>query len=205
MRRPQLNFTKLAISLKIQKAREIVQKLTGNPDFPTVNPTLAVLTAAINALETAFEAAADGGKTLKAKMHAKEKILVDLMVLLEESVGTISGGDEQKILSTGFGVKKTGVHGKRKVQIVATKNPGEVILTADTAADKPIGAYEWQSSLDDNSDTRIWVAVDITTKATKKISGLTVGANYWFRYRTIHAKDTKSPWIVLGMFLVPVF
>jgi hypothetical protein len=211
MKKPKLDFKSLTIALKIQKAREIVVKLTGNVNFPSPNPTLPVMTTAINTLETAFEAAADGGKSLKANMRAKEKILDDFIILLQEYVGNASGGDEQKILSTGFNVKKVGTRGKRQMKIVATKNPGEVILTADTASDKPIAAFEWQYALEttdstsDVEDNRQWIAIDITTGATKTINSLTVGANYWFRYRTIHAKDTKGSWIVMGMILIPKF
>ncbi|NVO03064.1 MAG: hypothetical protein HXX09_10240 [Bacteroidetes bacterium] len=213
MKKPQLDFSKLNIPGKIQKAREIVIKLTGNANFPNPNPTLPVLTAAINALELAYEAADDGGKTLKSVMKAKEKILVDYIIMLEGYITSASGGDEQKIQSAGFGVRKTTSHGKRKASIKATKNPGEVILTAEIENGKSIAAFDWQKRKDNplvssdsqNEAEEEWEDIDITSAATIKVSDLMVGENYWFRYRLILRKNMKEPWIVLGRFLVPKF
>ena len=213
MKKPQLDFSKLNIPGKIQKAREIVIKLTGNANFPSPNPTLPVLTAAINALEIAYEAADDGGKTLKSVMKAKEKILIDYIIMLEGYITSASGGDEQKIQSAGFGVRKTTSHGKRKASIKATKNPGEVILTAEIENGKSIAAFDWQKRKDNplvssdsqNEAEEEWEDIDITSAATIKVSDLMVGENYWFRYRLILRKNMKEPWIVLGRFLVPKF
>ena len=214
MKKPQLDFSKLNIPGKIQKAREIVIKLTGNANFPTPSPTLPSITNATNALEVAFEAADDGGKTLKSVMKAKEKILVDLMIMLEGYITSASGGDEQKIQSAGFGVRKTTSHGKRKASIKATKNPGEVILTAEIESNKSIAAFDWQKRIDSDpvvsSDSHNvadenWEDIDVTTAATVKVSNLIVGENYWFRYRLILRKNMKDPWIVLGRFMVPKF
>lgn len=89
----------------IQKARQIVISMTGNTNFTTPSPTLANITSAANAAEAAYEAALDGGHTLKVIAHAKEKILRNALVLLAAYVESASQGDEVKILSSGMSVK----------------------------------------------------------------------------------------------------
>jgi hypothetical protein len=60
MARIKLNLSRLSLSQKIDKARQIVKALTGNPDFPTPTPALADVTGAIDDLDNWFRVAAVG-------------------------------------------------------------------------------------------------------------------------------------------------
>jgi len=209
MNKPKLNFYRLGIAQKIQKARAIVTRMTGNTNFTTPNPALAAITAAINALETAFEAAADGGKTLKAAMHAKEKILNGLMVQLEEYISNICAGDELKIQSSGMDVKQAATHSKRKASVVPGLNPGEVICTAESTGRGARAMHEYQCCNDpipadlQSAVSNPWVEADITSLAKITVSNLTGGAKMWFRHRFILAKGEKGPWNIIGSVIVP--
>jgi hypothetical protein len=210
MKKPKLNLRNLPIPEKIQKSREVVIRLTGNTNYPSPNPALTVLSAAITALETAHEAAADGGKSLKSTMHAKEKILDDLMSQLGEYIANASAGDEQKILSSGLGVKTGTLHSKRIASAVAGKNPGEVICTAEAIAKGINATHEWQYCKDpippDAQAALLnpWIAADITTTSKVTIKNLQAGIKMWFRHRMILTKGQKEPWSVLGsVFIAP--
>jgi hypothetical protein len=209
MKKPKLGFRNLSIPEKIQKSREVVTHLTGNVNFTTPNPTLAVVTTAINALETAHELAADGGKALKSAMRAKEKVLVDLMVQLQEYVANASGGDEQKILSAGLGVKTTTSRQKKGVSVIAGLNPGEIICTAASPVKGIKAIHEFQSCIDPIPvDVKVdsvnqWVNAEISSKATVTISNLPLGIKIWIRHRLILSKGQKEPWVVIGSAIVP--
>jgi hypothetical protein len=211
MFKPKLNFKKLSIPQKIQRAREIVAKLTGNANFPNPVPALAAITAAINALEAAHEAAADGGHTLKAAMHVKEKTLNDLVVQIEDHVSNISAGDEQKILSAGMEIKNIAIRGKFSNKVSAGKNTGEVILTAAGETGINPVSHEWQhcpdplppaaQKLTDNGNS--WSQSEISTTASYTFTGLTPGIKMWFRHRAILTKSKKTPWTVIGSVVAP--
>ena len=195
-------FSILSVPLKIQKAREIVLRLTGNVYFTNPSPTLAIIIAAINALETAWEAAADGGKILRAKMKVREQELVDLMLLLENYVANASGGDEQKILSAGFDIKKTNTHSKRKSGVIVSSTSGQVELTAETTKASR-SAFEWQYCKDPmpaeiSESGNAWVPADMTIAATTTLKNLPLREKLWFRVRTILPKNEKSAWVILG-------
>lgn len=53
MAKVKLGFSGLSVPVQIERARNIIQKLVLNPDFPSPNPTLAVMGTAINKLESA--------------------------------------------------------------------------------------------------------------------------------------------------------
>ena len=196
-------FSVLSVPLKIQKAREIVLRLTGNVNFPTVNPTLAVIIAAINALETAWEAAADGGHILKAKMKAREQELVDIMLLLASYITNASSGDEQKILSAGFDVKKPITHSKRKAAIIIGTLTGQLKLIAETPTGRGKVAYQFQYCKDpmpaESSETaNNWIPADFSISASVTLTNLPLKEKLWFRVRTILPKGEKGPWVILG-------
>lgn len=211
MKKPKLEWHKLTVPQKIQRAREIVAHLTGNANFGTPVPTIAVLVAAINALETAFENASDGGHTLKATMYAKEKILDDLMAQLEAYVASASAGDEQKILSSGLQPKDISSHGKRPVKVVAGKNPGEVFLTADAVPRGSIAYHEFQRCFDpipsetvrNAANANPWLPIDVISKATLLVENMPASIRLWFRERAIFTKGRKSEWHILGSIVLP--
>ena len=58
MPKVKLNISRLSINDKIGKCRQIVTAITGNPNFPSPNPPLATITAALNDLDAATNAAA---------------------------------------------------------------------------------------------------------------------------------------------------
>ena len=209
MKKPKLNFRNVSIPEKIQKSREVVIHLTGNPNFTSPNPSLDTVTSAINDLETTHEAAADGGKTLKAIMRSKEKVLDDLMMQLQEYIANASGGDEQMILSAGLGVKAITIRSKRSASVTAGRNPGEVICIAEATGKNVKATHEFQYCKDpippdaQSALTNPWTEADITTMSIVTIKNLPAGTKMWFRHRLILTKGQKEPWTVLGSVIVP--
>lgn len=106
MRQARAGITGLSPTDKVAKALLVETKMTGNADFPTPVPTLAELKTGREDLETAITEAAGGDH---AKVFARQKAeaaLDDLLVRMAMYVSNTAAGDELKILSTGFELRK---------------------------------------------------------------------------------------------------
>jgi len=207
MAKVKIDISRMDVPRKIQKSREIVLKMTGNKAFANPNPSLAILTIANNDLEIAFEAAADGGHSLVKTMHIKEKQLDAFIVQLAAYVENITGGDEQKILSSGFDVRDVPIHGKQTDSVVAGTHPGEVIAKAMLDPTVKNVLHDWQYAYDylptEKADSNSWIGLESTSKATITIKNLTSGSKVWVRHLAVLNKGQKTAWHVIGSVTVP--
>lgn len=203
MAQVKLGFYALSVADKVLKARNIVILMTGNTAFTTPNPSLAAITAAADALETAFNEAADGGKTKTAIMYSKEAELDALMPQLTAYVQEASAGDALLILSSGMEIRadKTPPQDLPAPFGLETKtgdNEGEVMLRWKKV-DKS-KAYLIQKSADGSTG---WESLNVTsTRATAVVTGLPSANRIWFRVCAIGPKG-NSPWSDPSRGLVP--
>ena len=142
-----LQWQNKSVPVKIQKAEAIVTA-TSNPLNPNyqppndpVDPTLLEISTATNALKTAHQNSmnAGGGKVLNSIVADKEKALDLLMPKFVAFIQTKSGGNAEKILSSGLGVKKEAAATQElgavegMIALVADSgNEGEIDLDWDT-------------------------------------------------------------------------
>jgi hypothetical protein len=194
MAKAKLGFTILSIPNKVLKARNTVTLMTGNASYPTPNPTLATISTAADELETAYNEAADGGKTKTAVMRSKEQELDKLMIQLTAYVQEASNGNELVILSSGLEVAapKTPPQDLPAPQNLIAEmgtNEGEVYLRwkkVDKAK-----SYLLQSSADGATN---WQTLNtVSTKSNAVIAGFTSGDKTWFRACAVGPKG-NSPW-----------
>jgi len=105
-----LNLGSQSVPVKIAKGRHYVTSMTGNPSFPAPDPALAVVTTAVDALETAFDNADGGGTAETAIVHEKETIVDKLLTKLGTHVEGIANDDPDNaasiVLSAGMDLKK---------------------------------------------------------------------------------------------------
>jgi hypothetical protein len=83
-----LAFARKIVTELIAFARNVVTLMTGNPQYPTPSPSLAMITTAVNALETAVHDALDGGKNAIATRNAAE---AELLSLLRQLASYVTG------------------------------------------------------------------------------------------------------------------
>lgn len=95
-------FTELPVPSKIIYSRDRVIDMTGNPNFPSPSPTLAVVTTVTNDLETTQLAAEGGGPAQTAARDAAELIWDNTMRSLADYVDSIALGNTVIITSAGF-------------------------------------------------------------------------------------------------------
>ncbi len=174
-----LNMSTLSVPDKINKAITIVAKITASlVVFASPNPALATVTVSIGNLQTSWENAQDGGKSLTAIEHDKEGDLMKLMNDLAHYVEGIAGYDENIIHLAGMDVKKKGVKTTTTFEARATNNLGEAKVRCKYAVKT---FYKWQYS----TDGITWVNYKTTSTSKVIISGLTSGTKYWFRVALI--------------------
>lgn len=112
MARIKLNLSRLSLSEKIAKARQIVAALTGNASFPTPTPALAGVTTAVNDLDAAAAAAQAARQDAKAKttdQNNKEAIVDRVLTQLAAYVESVAGDDQKLIQSAGMDTRAKGV------------------------------------------------------------------------------------------------
>jgi hypothetical protein len=176
-----LGLSKMSILVKIGNARHHVTSMTGNQNFTTPLPSLASITAAANALETAFNNAQGGNSTLTSLMHDKEAVLDNLLSQLANYVEIVANGVDTIILSAGMKVK-----GKRGVMTSKyfarlSDHPGEIILRAPADTSKR-ASYLWELSTDRNN----WALAGVSTKTTFTVRNLNSGTRYFFRVAAVN-------------------
>ncbi len=198
MAKVKLDFKRLSVSDKIVRAQQIVKNLTGNPDFPTPNPPLAQVTAAIQLLETkvvSAQAARQAAQAATAEQNDAEDALDRIIDQVGGYIESVSGGEEAKIISAGVSVRSF-TSAPRELTtpeaLAATEgdHDGEIQLHWDRVP--PARSYVVELSPDPPTDTS-WAHQKVVTTSSSTISGLTRGGKYWFRVAAIGASG-QSGW-----------
>jgi hypothetical protein len=194
-----LKFPK-PVGALITLATGIVTAMTGNPSFPSPVPALALVTAAITALQSAETAALARTKGAVASRNEKRTSLSALLEQLRAYVQAMADATPENgasiIGSSGYAVRKTPIRAARTFTPKAGAVSGAVKLYAASAG--PRSAYLWEYSLDGG---KTWVAAPVTLQAKTTIAGLTPGATVQFRYQPV-SKTGEGDWSQTVSFLV---
>lgn len=206
MPRIRLNLSKLSITEKIAKARQIVTALTGNADFPTPSPPLANITTAANELKTANDEVLASRQTAKEKtaiQNQKEDALNQLLTQCAAYVESVGGNNEQLILSAGMAMRAPAVATTdaptqpEALTATAGDHDGEIDLSWDTVA----GAKSYVIERSPDPPTT-WTHAGVSTRSTFVVQNLTSGARYWFRVAALNGNG-QSGWSDPAMKIAP--
>lgn len=185
-----LNMSGLSMSAKINRARVIVQAIDSHPNtFQSPNPDLNTVKQAIDALETAFSEASDGGKTRTKLMYNKEDELTVLMNALAAYVQLIADGDESIVFLAAMNVKTIFRPGARTFSVEQGKDSGEVIIKTPTVK----GAVYFWEYIPDPVKADGWISAGNSVLSSMTVKGLTPGIRYWFRVYYID-REGKHPY-----------
>jgi hypothetical protein len=182
-------------------ARGIVKRMTGNASLPNPTPTLTVVTAAIDALQTAEAAALSRIKGAAAARNEKRAALVSLLQQVRAYIQTTADAEPTNsgsiIESAGVAVRKTPT---RRARAFAAK-PGPVsgVATLVSASAARRASYEWQYSTDAG---KTWVTAPATLQTKTKVSGLQPGSTVHFKYRAV-TKTGEGDWSQPVSLIVP--
>ena len=183
-----------------------VAAMAGNADFSTPDPTAAAFATTLTAFNTALTEAEQAQAAAQQKTAVKDAARADLEGALNgrrNYVDTKSGGDEAKILSTGFGVRAAATPIgalPAPIDFLATfgDNPGEVDLTWSAVK----GAKSYIVEVRENVAGTAWGGAKVGTKSRATIDGLTTGKTYAFRVRAVGTAG-EGPWSDESLKLAP--
>jgi len=188
----------LPVPDKIQYARQIVLDMTGNANFTTPAPTLASITTAATALETAYNAAQTARQLAKSATSTQDAKSAALDLLLSQEANYVentSGGDQAKIESAGFSVKAPPTPiGPLTAPAALVVSPSQSAGTANLKWKGVRGSnsYTIQRATDPNVDAS-WIQADVATKSKATVNTMTSGTKYWFRVAAVGAAGL-GPW-----------
>jgi len=216
MARVKLGFSRFAMTVKILRARMVVQSMTGNPIFMTLPPeiNLLLITAAIDDLELKAQAAIKGGTDKNLAKYLAESHLVDLMGKLQDFVQVASNGAPLIIESSGMEVRRERVpsillDAVSDPDANVGKNSGEVLVAwAGLVGAKgyvvemklPVSIIPGPAvpqSIPGGADSSVitaptaatieWIRIDTVTKSRLLVEGLATGKVYSFRIAAFNA------------------
>ena len=204
----KLNISRLSITQKIARCRQITNAITGNANFPNPNPTLAAITTATDDVETAFHDAQAARQQAKAKttvLNDKDYVLSGLMAQLSAHVESVAGGDEAKIRSAGMDTKAPPSSPTEipeppaSLSATAGDRDGEIDLVWEAVSGAK--SYVLERSTDPVTATS-WAHAGVSTKSSQTINGLASGTRYWFRVAAINGVG-QSGWSDPAMKIAP--
>ncbi len=194
MSKVKMGFSGKSVPVQIQRVREITVAMTGNVNFTTPSPALNVVDDKADELETAYQESRNRDKDKVAIMRLRRKELLLLIVQLAAYVQQASGGDGEKILSSGFDVvppktpRPDTAGAVTNLQLSDGPVSGSVFVTWDKADDAVIYLIQSSPTLDFSDDEMR----GITTRTQKLVSGFTSGTTVWFRVVAL-GKENPGP------------
>ena len=193
MPKVKLNISRLSISDKIAKCRQIITSMTGNANFPTPNPPLPTVTTALNELEGATNDAQRARQEAKAKtgiQNDKDDTVDGLMSQLAGYVESVAGGDEAIIRSAGMDTKAPPSQpsdipsAPAGLGATTGDRDGEIDLAWEAVSGAK--SYVIEQSVDPNAANG-WSHAGVSARSSQTIARLTSGTRYWFRVAAINA------------------
>jgi hypothetical protein len=179
------------VAVLLAQCLAIVNAMTGNAYFTTPSPTLAIVTAAIQALNLAQIAAMARTKGAAATRDLQQKALLKVMDELRAYVQAIAnsmpGQEEAVILSAKMGVKVYATRPPHTFAALWGTASGSADLHAPFVAGRKSVFWQW------STDSKTWNDLPPTLKSSTTVANLTPGTTYYFRYRVL-TKAGLSDW-----------
>jgi hypothetical protein len=187
------------VALMIAQCLAIVAAMTGNAYFSAPNPTLAVITAAIQALSLSQQGAMARTRGAAGTRNLDKKALIKLMnqlcAYVQAIANSLPGQELAVIVSAKMEVAKSSGGKPRGWRALQGDVSGSADLEAPRVAARK--SVQWQWSVDQKS----WTDLSPTLKSSTTVSNLTPGTTYYFRYRVL-TKDGLGDWSqVVSLFM----
>ena len=188
-------FSQLSDDVLVTKVAFIISQLTGNPSFPTTNPTLVALQAALDSLEQAL--ILPNPQAQKAAVVAARSTIEQMLDDLADNLENTSSNDPVKLATTGYDLRKETAHTidapsiPQNVRLKLTGNSGQAQLLFD-ASDRAKG-YQVETAPDPNAGP--WTDYDTFSSSRNIVlKGFPRAKDLWARVRAIGPNNTKSGW-----------
>jgi hypothetical protein len=183
MARVVMGFHRVPVVDQIERARHIKTRMAGNANYPSPNPTLAAFGNAIDKLERAYNESRNGDTVKMETMRLRRTELLALVVQLAAYVQEASEGDAEKILSSGFSIKKgktphSDTAGEvHDLRLSDGSNSGKVLANWKAAEN----AVNYLIEVSLTASFTNYELKGVTTKTRKELSSFGVGTTIWIR------------------------
>lgn len=189
---------RLPIVEKLTKGQAIITMSTDNPHVTGNEAAVARLAAAQAALEQAnlaYEMHCSEAKALLTQRNAAVQEWNAAITGLASLTESLTDGDPEKILSTGYGVRapKSAPQSPGAIEEVRVQydgKPGYSLIT--WKSDPHASAYRVQFSPDPITDTS-WVELGVSIEAKYRGNGATPGERCWYRIAAVNRLG-QGPW-----------
>jgi len=166
----------------LARLRMHIEKLTGNLNFPITDPLLSEMETMEEELTDLIDAVNAGYKGLLPERNQKVSDAKEMIRLLSYNIQFLSEGDEVKIKSAGFDVRKPKGPSQPPGQVLnlVTKpvGPGKIKLTWKKDEHSTVYVVSMKGSL---PLPEHWDNVGTTRNVTFEVENLTPGQLYYFR------------------------
>jgi len=199
MSKVKLNIRNLSVPEKAARGREIIAALTGNPDFPTPTPTLAMLTTVTDDLATAYqeqEVAKQQAAMKTAAKNEREDVFDRTFAQIAAYVESVAGDNQTLIRSAGMSTRSPTVStsGKASTPMSLNVTNGDADGELDLSWEPVSGAKSYVIEISGDPPTNdSWKHAGVSTKSSWTATGLTSGTRYWFRVAAV-STGGQSGW-----------
>jgi hypothetical protein len=191
-------LTTLTDAELIQFAKTVHSALKDNTNVPAPTPSLPDLQNLITTAQTGVNAYEAEKEVLRARKKVRDeaiKALCDGLRIEADTVQAVTGGNPDKIESTGFRIRSrptpVGTPAKATSLVVAA-GPADGTLKAAWKPVRGVKIYEIEASPDPMTPTS-WTYKGAVTKSKATVNSFTSGAKIWMRVRGIGAAG-PGPW-----------
>ncbi len=195
MSKVKMGFYGLSVPEQIERARHIHDEMTGNTNYTTPVPALTIVDGAITALETAYNNSRGRDKNEVAIMNLRRKELLVIISQLAAYVQEASGGDAEKILSSGYAVAKAKTPhpdtagAVNNVRLSDGSVSGKIRVDFDKADNAVLYVIITSLSADmSNKEPK-----GITSKTHKEIGNFDPGTTVWVKVIALGREEPGSP------------
>ena len=198
MRRIKVGLKDVPLPAQIQTGRLVVTSLDDSPNFPDAAPVRALLLAAVDELESSFNAAQTArffAATKVSEQNQSAAAFKQAMAQVASWVASQSALDPNKIMTAGFNLKRGNTTlGALPAPTAFEVWPGAAEGTMDLFWGRVHGAksYLIECALA-GSESLDWKMVATSTNTKVSVSGLTSGQKYLFRVSAVGTAG-QSPW-----------
>jgi hypothetical protein len=187
MRKPKVtvDFIKYSPVNKASHYHTVIDHMTNNSLFSTPDASMIDAQKAVDALDKAILAAADGSHLAISAMNDAVASADAVFRILAAYVERIALGDETSILSSGFHFSKQPVFANKETLVARDGSHSGSVLLDTIRVDRGV-TYVWQmfkGKLPDNDSD--WVQIGITTQTSFEISNLEIATKYYFRVAAV--------------------
>lgn len=180
----------------VTKAELIISNVDGNANFPTPDPTIAEVQAAVATCDEWIQKAAFRDQRAIARRTQAADALNEILRQMAAYVSFVAKGDGDIIRSSGFQTRKRAepvgpISQPENLKAVRSDVNGEINLDWKAVANSRTYQVEMTTS-DPALATASWSQIGLTSRSRFTVDNLERGTMYWFRVMAVGSTSKSA-------------